>query len=58
MRNKDVVIRKLEKVENLIVRLRQMLNQQEPRMNYIRGLENLEEEIEQIKDFVENEITE
>lgn len=58
MRNKEVVIRKLETIENLIVRLRQIINSQEPRNVYLDGLNKLDETVEEVKDFIENEIAE
>lgn len=56
MRNKDLVIKKLERVENLVVQLKRIVNSQEPREVYMQTLDQLDQLIEESKDFVENEI--
>ena len=56
MRNKDLVIKKLERVENLIIQLKRIVNSQEPREVYMQALDKLDQLIEESKDFVENEI--
>ena len=56
MRNKDLVIKKLERVENLVVQLKRIVNSQEPREVYMQTLDKLDQLIEESKDFVENEI--
>ena len=55
MRNRDIIIRKLENIESNISKLNFLLNQPTPAETYRELMEIMRDNINQAKDFLEQE---